>query len=122
MKIEMFKVFHLFFFFPPVTHNWALPGGSAVKNLPANAGSPGEGNGNPLQYSCLENPLNRGAWWATVHGAAKESDMSERLKSTNNPQLAVLLLRKIGLRMVTQNMHSTHSVQCRYEHNRHAFV
>ena len=31
----------------------------------------GEGNGNPLQYSCLENPMNRGAWWAAVHGVAK---------------------------------------------------
>ena len=31
----------------------------------------GEGNGSPLQYSCLENPMNRGAWWATVHGATK---------------------------------------------------
>ena len=49
-----------------------------VKNLPANAGgtgsnprsgrSPGGGHGNPLQYSCLENPMDRGAWWATVHG------------------------------------------------------
>jgi len=55
-----------------------------VKNLPANAGdvrdtgsipglgrSPGEGNGNPLQHSCLENPMDRGAWWATVHRVAK---------------------------------------------------
>ena len=52
-----------------------------VKNPPANAGdsnsipgsgrSPGEGNGNPFQYSCLENPMNRGAWWATVHGVTK---------------------------------------------------
>ena len=52
-----------------------------VKNLPANAGdlgsnpgsgrSPGEGNGNPLQYSCLENPMDRGAWWAAVHGVSK---------------------------------------------------
>ena len=33
--------------------------------------SPGEGNGNPLQYSCLENPMDREAWWATVHGVAK---------------------------------------------------
>ena len=32
---------------------------------------PGEGNGNPLQYSCLENPMDRGAWWATVHGVSK---------------------------------------------------
>ena len=52
-----------------------------VKNLPANTGdagsipgsgrSPGEGNGNPLQYSYLENPMDRGAWQATVHGVSK---------------------------------------------------
>ena len=55
-----------------------------VKNLPANAGdmrdtgsipglgrSAGEEHGNPLQYSCLENPIDRGAWWATVHGVTK---------------------------------------------------
>ena len=57
-----------------------IPGGSVVKNLPVNAGnsglipgsgrSPGKGNGNPLQYSCLGNPMNRGAWWATIHGVA----------------------------------------------------
>ena len=56
-------------------------GGSVVKNLPANAGdtcsipglegSPGGGKGNPLQYSCLENPMGRGAWWATVHRATE---------------------------------------------------
>ena len=60
---------------------WGFPGGSVVKNLSANAGnvglipglgrSPGEGNGNSLQYSCLENPMDRGAWWATVHGGHK---------------------------------------------------
>ena len=60
---------------------WGFPGGSVLKNLPASTGegsipgrSPGEGNGNPLQYSCLENPMDRGAWWATVHGVATESD------------------------------------------------
>ena len=40
---------------------------------------PGEGNGNPLQYSCLENSMDRGAWWATVHWVAKESDTTEQL-------------------------------------------
>ena len=61
-----------------------FPGGSVVKNLPANGGdaglisgcgrSPGEGNGNLLQYSILGNPVDRGAWWATVHGVTKQSD------------------------------------------------
>ena len=62
-----------------------------VKNLPANAGdardlglipgsgkSPGEGNGNPFQYSCLENPMDRGAWQATVHRVA-ELDTTEAI-------------------------------------------
>ena len=57
-----------------------------VNNLPSNAGdlgstpgperSPGEEKGNPLQYSCLGNPMNRGAWQATFHGVAKELDMT----------------------------------------------
>ena len=56
-------------------------GGSVIKNPPAEAEgtslipglgrSPGEGNGNPLQYSCLGNPMDRGAWWATVHRVTK---------------------------------------------------
>ena len=63
---------------------WDFPGGSVVKNPPANAGdvgsipgsgrSPEEGNGDPLHYSCLGNPMDRRAWHATVHGVAKESD------------------------------------------------
>jgi len=58
-----------------------FPGGSEVKASACNVGdlglipglgrAPGEGNGNPLQYSCLENPMDGGAWWATVHGVAK---------------------------------------------------
>ena len=40
--------------------------------------SPGEGNGNPLQYSCLENSMDRGAWWATVHGVAKSQTRLKR--------------------------------------------
>ena len=64
----------------------SFPGGSEVKastcnvgdlgSIPGSGRSPGEGNGNPLQYSCLENPMDRGAWWATVH---KESDTTEPL-------------------------------------------
>ena len=45
-------------------------------SIPGSGRSPGGGNGNPLQYSCLENPLDKGAWWAMVHGVAKESDMT----------------------------------------------
>ena len=61
-----------------------FPGGEVVENLSALAGdaadmglvpgserSPGEGNGNPLQYSCLENPMDRGAWWVTAHGVTE---------------------------------------------------
>ena len=61
-----------------------FPGDSVVKNPPANVGDagsisglgrpPGEGNSNPLQYSCLGNPMHRGAWWAKVYVAAKELD------------------------------------------------
>ena len=42
-----------------------------MASIPASGRSPGEGNGNPLQYSCLENPMDIGAWQATVHGVAK---------------------------------------------------
>ena len=61
-----------------------FPGGSVVKNplanaedmgsIPASRRSPGEGNGNPFQYYCLGNPIDRQAWWATVHSVVKELD------------------------------------------------
>ena len=67
-----------------VVSDLGFPGGSVVENPLTNAGDvgskpgsgkfPGEGHGNPLQYSCLGNPMDRGAWRATVHGVAKESD------------------------------------------------
>ena len=66
--------------------HWWTSDGSVIENSPAGAGdmgsipgsgrSPGGGNGNPLQYSCLENPTDRGAQWAAVHGGEKESDTS----------------------------------------------
>ena len=66
-----------------------FPGGSEVKasasnaedpgSIPGLGRSPGEGNGNPLQYSCLENPMDKGAWQATVPRGRKESDTTEQL-------------------------------------------
>ena len=44
----------------------------------------GEGNGSPLQYSCLENPMDGGAWWAAVHGVAQSLTRLKRLSSSNN--------------------------------------
>ena len=72
-----------------------FPGGSVVKNPPANARdaslipgwkrSPGEENGNPLQYSCLGNPMDRGAWWAKVHGVAKsQARLSTHARTQTN--------------------------------------
>ena len=46
-------------------------------SIPELEKSPGGGNGNPFQYSCLKNPMDRGAWWATVHEVAKASDMTD---------------------------------------------
>ena len=74
-----------------------FPGGALVKNPPANAGdpgsipgsrrSPGEGNGNSLEYSCLDNPMDRGAWQATVHGVAKSQT---RLSMHATPHISSL--------------------------------
>ena len=74
--------FILFWFWLSLNINYkGFSGVSVVKNLPANAGDvglipglgryPGEGNGDPIQYSCLGNPMDRGACWATVHRVAK---------------------------------------------------
>ena len=85
---------------------WGFPGGSGVKNPPANARdmgliprsgrSTGEGNGNPLKHSCLENPMDRGAWWAVVHGVAKSWAQLSHIKEgglhfikTKNPQIFI---------------------------------
>ena len=73
-----------------LSSDYYVPGSSVVKNMPANAGdtkdvgsipgsgrSTGGGHGNPFQYSCLENPMDRGAWWAYSPWGCKESDMTE---------------------------------------------
>ena len=68
-----------------------FPGGSDGKasacsvgdpgSIPGLGKSPGEGNGNPLQYSCLEDSMDRGAWWAVVHGIAKSQARLKRLST-----------------------------------------
>ena len=78
-----------------VQEHTGFTGGSVVKNLPLNAGdagsipgsgrSPGEENGNPLQYSCLENPMERGAWQATVHRFAKSWTQLKQFSTNTTP-------------------------------------
>ena len=79
-----------------------FPGGSVVKNLPAigQAGlilqlerCPGEGNGNPLKYSCLGNLMDRGDWWATVHRVAKESDWISDYTTKINLWLSLFIIK-----------------------------
>uniref|UniRef100_A0AC11CS53 Glutathione S-transferase zeta 1 n=1 Tax=Ovis aries TaxID=9940 RepID=A0AC11CS53_SHEEP len=100
---------------------WASSGGTSGKNPPANAGdvrnlgsipgsgrSPGEGHGNPLQYSCLEDPADRGAWWAAVHGVAKSrtrlSDVVQcwkwRRRNRPSPLVPVSLLPSAQLAII----------------------
>ena len=74
-----------------------FPGGSDSKesacstgdldSIPGSGRSPGGGHGNPLQYSCLENPMDRGAWRAAIHGAAKELSVTEQLSMHAQKQL-----------------------------------
>ena len=87
---------------------WDFPGGSVVKSRACNAGdlglipgserSPGEGNGNPLQYSCLENSMDRGAWLATIHlvrGVRHDLATVLLLLSSNVAGLVILKAWKI---------------------------
>ena len=87
-----------------------------VKNPPTNAGdvgsvpgsgrSPAEGNSNPLQYSCLGNPMDRGAWWATVH-VVEESSITEGLTETHthtHTHEATVLASEVSLLKVISEM------------------
>ena len=97
-----------------------FPGGSVVKNTPASVGdtglvlesgrSPEGGIGNPLQYSCLENPMNRGAWWATFHGVARVGhDLETKQQSPDTIflfaiylQSSILLFYLVGINSVVE--------------------
>ena len=90
-----------------------FPAASVVKNPPINAGDTGDtglipglggclegGHGNPLQYSCLENPMDRGAWWATVH-RVKKSQIQLKQLSTH---LYVESTKMIQMSLLTNNL------------------
>ena len=62
-----------------------------LNSIPGLGRSPGEGNGNPLQCSCLENPMDRGAWWATVHGTAR---VGHELPTNSKTVLKIKLMLK----------------------------
>ena len=97
-SVLVFLCFFLFVCFVFLNRNRGFSVGSVVNNPSANAGnvgsspgsgrSPGEGNGNRLYYSCLDDPIDRGAWWATVHGVTKELDMTYQLNSNNTTSLS----------------------------------
>ena len=105
-----------------------FPGSSLVKNQLANGGdegstpglgrSPGEGNGNPLQCSSLENPKDKEPWWATVHGVAKQLDMTEHAHTYIHKRINKILLYSTGnyIQYSVIN-HSEKEYICIYTHN-----
>ena len=88
MRIDIWQLSVLEFILQMSVEGKGFPGGSVVKNLPANVGDVGSNSGsgrslgevysNPLQYSCLGNPMDRGIWQATVHGDPEELDTSQQ--------------------------------------------
>ena len=72
-------------------------------SLPGSGRSPGEGNGHPLQYSCLDNLMDRGAWWDTVHGVT-ESDATERACTETHEMITIVSLVNIHTQL--QNVFS----------------
>ena len=91
----------------PLNKLESFPGGTVVKNPSANAGDPrdvgsipgsgrftGGGNGNPLQYSCLGNPMDRGVWWARVHGVQKNRT---QLSTHTHTKLELVILKLLPL-------------------------
>ena len=88
LDVKMFSLFKMEY-----TLDLGFPGGSDgeestckaedLGSIPGLGRSPKEGNGNSLQESCLENPMDRGAWWATVHRVTKESDTTEEPNNNN---------------------------------------
>ena len=106
--------------------SWGFPYGSAVKNLLANARdagdsclipgsgrSAGRGNGNPLQYSSVENPMDRGAWWATIHGVAKSwTQLSDGAHTSRKVLTTACYCHKAGKTGYPQTLFQEQSSNC----------
>ena len=84
--------------------------------IPGSGTSPGEGNDSPLQFSCLGNPMNREAWWATVHGIEKEEpDMTEQVNITFISKHQTLVLYKSFPMTLTHiRTHRGACLQCKF--------
>ena len=107
-----------FHFWIEIPHVWAYQVVLVVKNLSANAGdirdvgsisgsgrSPGGGHGNPLQYSCLEHPMDRGGWQATVHGVTKSQTWSKQLSTQQATYMILESESTFVTRLILATMH-----------------
>ena len=104
-------LFLLFYFSHCLSKESSCNAGDAG-SIPGSERSPRRGNGNPFQYSCWENPMDSGTWWATVHGGHKESDRTKRLNTHthSSPYLSeVLRYICITVRFLHHSLHNLHS-------------
>ena len=104
VRYHIFSEYFLYRYVPNIIWDISFPGGSDGKasaccvgdpgSIPGLGRSSGEGNGNPLQYSCLENPMDQGAWWAMVHRVSKSRTQLTRLSTahTNTNSFSELVL------------------------------
>ena len=116
MKITLFWL--------SIRSSWASQVALVIKNLPANAGdirdvgsipesgrSPGGGHSNPLQYFCLENPMDRGAWWMTVHGVVKNWTRLKRLSTAHTRHCYLFCVDIISETIKGRPTHRTQSLK-----------
>ena len=91
-------------------------------SIPGSRGrAPRGGNGNPLQYSCLEQSMDRGSWWATVHGVTKSQTRLKRLSTSNQQPVNIFLLKIWLIHSVQHQFHQTLSCGLPLSWKRHTF-